>query len=406
MLIDSENDNETGVNLVSFVSYPAIERDFVALSEPEKQFHTLNHDKQIVTGPALIPNQQILRISEDGTPYFIKFSRETIEKIRDKYHRLKKTDLTNDEHETPLAGNFLVESWIIEEPTKDKAAALGLSGLPAGTWVLSFKVPDTNYWAEAIKSGIRAGFSIEGVFNTDLIETEIKQNKMTVAEKFYNVVKEFFSKNENPAQALAEETPATETTEDAPTELGANFSAWLLARIEAMVSEEMTAEMVDAELATATGLSVEEIATMKEGPQVCPPVDSVANFAAFFAVEMSDVVAALVADGCDVPQAEESEPEMADENAEPATDWADLEKAIADVKAMEATHAATITAKDAEITELKKTVEAQKTQIQTLSAEPAAVAVDMSKTTPPAKQTQSERMADAWARIKAQKNGN
>ena len=391
MLIDSDNNDETGVNLVSFVSNPAIERDFVALSQPEKQFHKLNHDKQIVTGPALIPNQNILRISEDGTPYFIRFSRETIEKIRDKYHRLKKTDLTNDEHETPLSGNFLVESWIIEEPTKDKAAALGLSDLPAGTWVLSFKIPDSEYWAEAIKSGIRAGFSIEGIFNLDLIETEIKSKKMTKAEKFYKLIKDFF---------------ALDTANETPEKLGANFAEWLTAKIDGTATDENTPEMVMAELSTATGLSMEELDMMKNGPQVCPPVDSVQKFAEFFAVDLSEVVGALTADGCDIPEMVEDEPATDEAAAEPDTDWEDLEKAIADVKAMEQTHAAAITAKDAEIAELKKTIEAQKTEIQTLSAEPAAVAVDMSKKVEPAKMTQAERMADAWARIKAQRNGN
>jgi len=214
---------------------------------------------------------------------------------------------------------------------------------------------------------------------------------MTKAEKFYKLIKDFF---------------ALDTVEETPEKLGANFAEWLTAKIDGTATDENTPEMVMAELSTATGLSMEELDMMKNGPQVCPPVDSVQKFAEFFAVDLSEVVGALTADGCDIPEMVEDEPATDEAAAEPDTDWEDLEKAIADVKAMEQTHAAAITAKDAEIAELKKTIEAQKTEIQTLSAEPAAVAVDMSKKVEPAKMTQAERMADAWARIKAQRNGN
>ena len=61
----NEEDDRTGVKVVSFVSSPAIEEGFVALSKAkEKEFVALADDvKQVITGPALIPDIEILRIS-------------------------------------------------------------------------------------------------------------------------------------------------------------------------------------------------------------------------------------------------------------------------------------------------------------------------------------------------------
>jgi hypothetical protein len=363
--INKESDDETGVNLVSFVSWPAIERDFIALKAPENKYLSLNEDKQILTGAALVPNMEILRVAGDGTPYFIKFSAKTIEAIRDKFHRLKKTDQTNDEHENPLNGNFLVESWIIKDPENDKAAALGLADLPAGSWVLSFKVPDSNYWAEFIKSGVRAGFSIEGLFNLELVESELKKqtyNKMTVAEKLFKMLGDFFANNKDANLQLSDE--AEKETE----KLGANFGEWLTGRIDAMITDGKDAGAVAAEVAAAVGVSVEDIESLKAG-EGCPAVDTVAMYSEFFGVEIEIITNILVLDGCDIPEIEaeketdeaaaEKEAPTAEqiEQAKQADEWAKLEKAAASVDEIEKQHAETLAAKDKEIIELKKQLE-------------------------------------------------
>lgn len=172
MLI-SEDNAKTGVSLISFVENPAIESNFVALSaacemsaveavglELAKDTH-----KQIVTGPVLIPDKNILRLSDKGEPYFIRFSAEVIEQIRDRFFQRKHTDKTNSEHAIPLEGNHVIESWTVADPANDKSAALGLSGLAAGAWVVSYKINDKDYWLSEIMSGKRKGFSLEGVFD-------------------------------------------------------------------------------------------------------------------------------------------------------------------------------------------------------------------------------------------------
>ena len=67
------------------------------------------------------------------------------------------------EHQMNLKGLSLVESWIVEDPKKDKTQVYGLE-YPVGTWVGAMKVTSDSVWNEYVKTGKVKGFSIEGYF--------------------------------------------------------------------------------------------------------------------------------------------------------------------------------------------------------------------------------------------------
>ena len=181
--IDQSDLSATGVQAISNVKFPAIESNFVALSAlkelDDQDVLTVNKErftkladfngkemKGLLTGPILIPDFQILRMDENRNPYFITFSAEVIEQIRDKFSKGGWHRNTTDEHEAPLGGNTIVELWIVEDPEKDKSAALGLT-VPKGTLMATMKVEDHEYFQREILSGNRRGFSIEGWFAYD-----------------------------------------------------------------------------------------------------------------------------------------------------------------------------------------------------------------------------------------------
>lgn len=169
-----DTDEKTGVNLISFVSRPAIEADFVALSDRPVKLAQDKH-KQILTGPVLIPDKKIFRLTEEEEPFYIQFDADTIERIRNKFHKNNFTHATNDEHELPLDGNYVVESWLISNAEKDKAVALGLSDLPVGTWMVSYRVEDADYWEKEILSGNKRGFSLEGFFDYEEVKEQLSK---------------------------------------------------------------------------------------------------------------------------------------------------------------------------------------------------------------------------------------
>ena len=159
LFVDSEGDG--GINAISFVEFPAIEENFIALNEHKVEMKTVDEDKRLVVGLALIPNKLIYRRNR-GFEYNITFSEETVRKASEKYLKSLKLHNTTTEHETEVNGVYLTESWIVEDTDKDKTALYGLKA-PVGAWAVAMRVENDEVWNN-VKEGNYLGFSIEGFF--------------------------------------------------------------------------------------------------------------------------------------------------------------------------------------------------------------------------------------------------
>lgn len=162
-----------GVFSISLVSTPAIKSNFITLSEETDKLmlSAIDDDKRLLLGPALIPNQEILR--KDGT--YIRFSEEVVRKSMEAFFQRDYQKNSNYEHndKEELSGMCVVESWIIENPEMDKSAALGLN-LPKGTWMVAMKCDNDEVYKMA-KEGKVKGFSIEGMF-PERTKVELSEN--------------------------------------------------------------------------------------------------------------------------------------------------------------------------------------------------------------------------------------
>ena len=122
-----------------------------------------SEDQQIVVGPAMIPDMEILRKDEEGKPYYVRFSKGVVQKIAEKFMMELRNHDTNIQHDsTDSAHSFVMESWIVEN-SEDKANSLYGFEVPVGTWMVKMRVQDPETWKQ-IKAGKLKGFSIEGNF--------------------------------------------------------------------------------------------------------------------------------------------------------------------------------------------------------------------------------------------------
>ena len=130
---------------------------------------SLQEDQQIVVGPLMIPNKLIFRVDENGEPYYVYFTEETIQKIARKMMNEKKLDDVNLEHsQDDTIDGHLIETWLVEDPTKDKQQVYGMD-YAKGTWMGMYKVEDPVIWNK-VKNGELKGFSIEGYFADRLVQ--------------------------------------------------------------------------------------------------------------------------------------------------------------------------------------------------------------------------------------------
>lgn len=170
---------DTGMNAVSLVEYPAIERDFVAFSKENKeekiQKLQFNNEQYTVFGPAIICNLPIYRNSPSIGEHYVVFDAESIKKIVEKYNKFGLQNMVNIEH----SDNNYTPATMISSFIKDSKLGInpaGFEDVADGSWFVSFKIHDVDTWSR-IKNGELKGFSIEGFFNySDPIEMS-KQNK-------------------------------------------------------------------------------------------------------------------------------------------------------------------------------------------------------------------------------------
>lgn len=160
LFIDDED--QSGIEAISLVEFPAIEENFVALSKHKIELKTMDEEKRLVVGLALVPDKKIYR-NNGGFEYNITFSKDTVRKAAEKYLKSLKIHNATIEHEMEVDGVYLTESWIVEDVQKDKTALYDLNA-PEGAWAVSMRIENDEVW-DNVKAGKYLGFSIEGIFN-------------------------------------------------------------------------------------------------------------------------------------------------------------------------------------------------------------------------------------------------
>ena len=160
----NEWDEETGIEFVSLVESPAIQKDFLAFSETPIKFAIQDEEKRIVTGAAMIADLPIYRRDDVRGEYYVVFDKESIFKIAKKWARGNKYDAVNTHHRTPIMdGVSLFESYIIDRE-RGVMPPKGFEEVADGSWFVSYLVDNDDVWAR-VKEGEFKGFSVEGVFD-------------------------------------------------------------------------------------------------------------------------------------------------------------------------------------------------------------------------------------------------
>jgi hypothetical protein len=146
-----------------------------------------SEDKQVIVSPAVIADFNIIRYDEETQqPYWIRFSKETIARMAEKFMRDQSTWSTNIEHGNQDAKTYIFESWIVEDEKTDKINTVYGFNVPKGSWCVKMKVTDPKVW-EMVKTGKLKGLSIEGFFMDSFEMEEIE--KGNIQERIHRIIK-------------------------------------------------------------------------------------------------------------------------------------------------------------------------------------------------------------------------
>ena len=170
-------DDGLGMEKISLVDDPAMESDFqfFANEEDRFKFSVQNEEQRHIFGVIIRADHPVLRLSAEGFPYYITFSKETIKTIVQKYFREGRQNNFNLMHQkgTDVDSVEMLQAFI-----KDKERGIdpkGFEDIEDGSLFGEFKVLDDGIW-EDIKSGKFKGFSMEIFYDIEIpLEEEEEQ---------------------------------------------------------------------------------------------------------------------------------------------------------------------------------------------------------------------------------------
>jgi len=168
-------DDTQGVGFISLVDEPAIGVDWIRLSNQTQLLFKADKEKQLLYGPFLIPNKLIYRHDEKMGEYYVRFSKEEVEKIATKFNEDLNNRNINFQHTDQKVEAFVASNWMIEGD-QDKSRNMGFD-LPEGTWFGGVKVKDEAFWSEKVKTDEVKGFSVEILADLELA-LKNKEQKM------------------------------------------------------------------------------------------------------------------------------------------------------------------------------------------------------------------------------------
>ena len=155
--------------------------------KPEKM--AALEDKQMVIGPALIPNKLILRKDTEGNYYYVYFDKQTVEQCFNIW--MGKSQKYTLAHESALTDIEIRDNWLVMDPECDKSKALGFNNLPEGTWMSATYIKNKMLW-EKIKQGEYNGWSIEGTFSEIFSKQMFASQTMSIEEYKTMRIKEIY----------------------------------------------------------------------------------------------------------------------------------------------------------------------------------------------------------------------
>jgi hypothetical protein len=272
---DEYSDGENlGIEMIAFTNMPAIKVKGLAFSS-EKKMLFADDVKYRISAPAMIPMDIYRRDSEEGD-YYVQFTADVIEKIHAKFMAdLRNRDIFNLEHDTEKkVPAYILETWIVDNPTKDKAFSTFGIEVPEGTLMVTAQVTDPEYYNKLVEEG-QVGFSIEGFLGLKLSE-QIKLNNMKLPDGEHTIEDKIYVVKDGEVVEIKE-------VEKEPT--------------AEVVEEEMAAEPVAMEDTTVEE-TTEESTTTEEAMAIDPATDAEAILAIVLPVieEREKALIAIIAD--------------------------------------------------------------------------------------------------------------
>lgn len=181
---------DDGVFCMSRVEKPALtDTQLVMFDDESKLLQFQDDEKQIIYSVGMRPNILIPRKNINGEPALVFYTEETVYNLQQNFFKKNYHIGSTVNHNGILdKESYIFESWIVQDPEKDKATLLGLD-VKKGDWVLGQKIEDPKEW-QKVKNKEITGFSIEAYLEPVLINNKTEMTKEEIDARIKRVLME------------------------------------------------------------------------------------------------------------------------------------------------------------------------------------------------------------------------
>jgi hypothetical protein len=78
-------------------------------------------------------------------------------------------------------GVYMIESFIVDA-SRGVAPPKAFEGISEGSWIGTVKIDNDEIWNDFVKTGKLKGFSVEGIFSPEYVQTEDEKILQEIAE--------------------------------------------------------------------------------------------------------------------------------------------------------------------------------------------------------------------------------
>ena len=155
----------TGMFCISLVDEPAVEVSWQLFDKAKQTFKVENPDLQLITGVVMLADTPIYRYDPTYGEYYIMFSKDTIEKMVQKFFKEGYQENVDNDHTFNLIDGIELQQAFIKD-TEKGISPKGFEDVPEGSLFFTYKVTSDELWNE-IKTGNWTGFSLAGTFDME-----------------------------------------------------------------------------------------------------------------------------------------------------------------------------------------------------------------------------------------------
>jgi hypothetical protein len=206
--------------------------------------------------------------------YYVRFSKEEIEKIASKFNEDLNNKNINFQHSDQKVEAFVASNWMIEGE-HDKSHNMGFD-LPEGTWFGGVKVKDLSFWTDKVKTDEVRGFSVEILADLELALKNKEQKMENKIKLGTAVLKEgvtvYYDGDFGMGTAIFMDEALTQPAPDADhvledgtivtTKDGKVVEIQVTAVEEEASKKKKEEEMIEGEPATSMTITAEEVSSM------------------------------------------------------------------------------------------------------------------------------------------------